>query len=44
MELTLQTLNNYPKKNVSWIAKKLGISTLEVSICQHEYLKQFRKV
>lgn len=44
MELALKTLQKHPERSIFWVAKKLKMTTLEVSFSQHEYLKQLRKV
>jgi len=43
MKGIIKTLKAKPNKDIFWVAKKLGVTTLQVSVCQHEYIKQFRK-
>lgn len=39
----LKILREFPELNIAQIARLIKTTTLEVSQCQHEYLKQLRR-
>ena len=42
MTRIIAKLKAFPDKSIYQIAKKMKLSSIEVSHAQHEYLKQFR--
>lgn len=43
MNEIIRTLKENPKKTIYVVAKMMGLTPLQISQAQHEYLKLFRK-